>query len=44
MEVGLHTMLLVNAGKVRNEPRAKLFLGVDGSWGEVHEPSPDRSR
>jgi hypothetical protein len=29
MEVGLHTMLLVSTGKVRNEPRAELFPGVD---------------
>jgi hypothetical protein len=29
MKVGLHTMLLVSAGEVRNEPCAELFLGVD---------------
>jgi hypothetical protein len=29
VEVGLHTMLLVSVGKVRNEPRAELFPGVD---------------
>jgi hypothetical protein len=29
MEVGLHTVLLVSAGKIRNEPRAELFPGVD---------------
>jgi hypothetical protein len=29
MEVGLHTMLLVSAGKVRNEPCTELFPGVD---------------
>jgi hypothetical protein len=29
MEVGLHTMLLVSTGKVRNEPCAELFPGVD---------------
>jgi hypothetical protein len=29
VEVGLHTVLLVSAGEVRNEPRAELFLGVD---------------
>jgi hypothetical protein len=29
LEVGLHTVLLVSAGEVRNEPRAELFLGVD---------------
>jgi hypothetical protein len=28
-EVGLHAMLLVSTGKVRNEPRAELFPGVD---------------
>jgi hypothetical protein len=28
VEVGLHTVLLVSASKVRNEPRAELFLGV----------------
>jgi hypothetical protein len=29
MEVGLHTVLLVSTGEVRNEPRAELFPGVD---------------
>jgi hypothetical protein len=29
MEVGLHTVLLVSTGEVRNEPRTELFLGVD---------------
>jgi hypothetical protein len=29
MEVGLHTMLLVSTGVVRNEPCAELFPGVD---------------
>jgi hypothetical protein len=29
MEVGLHTVLLVSTGEVRNEPRAKLLLRVD---------------
>jgi hypothetical protein len=29
MEVGLHTVLLVSTGKVRNKPRAELFSGVD---------------
>jgi hypothetical protein len=29
MEVGLHTMLLVSTGKVRNKPCAELFPGVD---------------
>jgi hypothetical protein len=40
MEVGLHAMLLVSASEVRCEPHAELFLGVDRSWGKVHEPSP----
>jgi hypothetical protein len=40
MEVGLHTMLLISAGKVRREPRVELFLGVDRSWGEIHELGP----
>jgi hypothetical protein len=44
MEVGLHTVLLVSACEVHDEPRAELFPGVDGSWGEVHELSPGRSR
>jgi hypothetical protein len=39
MEVSLHTMSLISAGEVRYELRAELFLGVDRSWGEVHEPS-----
>jgi hypothetical protein len=29
VEVGLHTVLLVSVGKVRNESRAELFPGVD---------------
>jgi hypothetical protein len=29
VEVGLHTVLLVSAGEVHNEPRAELFPGVD---------------
>jgi hypothetical protein len=29
MEVGLHTVLLVSTGEVRNELRAELFPGVD---------------
>jgi hypothetical protein len=40
MEVSLHAMLLISAGEVRCEPRAKHFPGVDRSWGEVHEPGP----
>jgi hypothetical protein len=28
MEVGLHTVLLVSTGDVRNEPHVELFLGV----------------
>jgi hypothetical protein len=31
MEVVLHTVLLVSAGEVRDESRAELFPGVDGS-------------
>jgi hypothetical protein len=40
VEVGLHAMLLIGAGKVRCEPRTELFPGVDLSLGKVHEPSP----
>jgi hypothetical protein len=29
MEVGLYTVMLVSTGKVRYEPRAELFPGVD---------------
>jgi hypothetical protein len=29
VEVGLHTVLLVSAGEVRNKPHAELFPGVD---------------
>jgi hypothetical protein len=29
VEVGLHTLLLVSAGEVRNKPRTELFPGVD---------------
>jgi hypothetical protein len=29
VEVGLHTMLPVSAGEVRNEPHTDLFPGVD---------------
>jgi hypothetical protein len=29
MEVGLHTVLLVSTGEVRNEPRVELLLRVD---------------
>jgi hypothetical protein len=29
MEVGLHTVLLVSAGEVHNEPRVELLPGVD---------------
>jgi hypothetical protein len=39
MGVCLHAMLLISAGEVRYEPRVELFLGVDRSWGKVHEPS-----
>jgi hypothetical protein len=44
MEVGLHTVLLVSTGEVRNEPCVELFPGVDRPWDEVHEPSPGRTR
>jgi hypothetical protein len=37
-------MLLVSTGEVCREPRTELFLGVDRSWGKVHEPSPGRPR
>jgi hypothetical protein len=40
MEVSLHAMLLISAGEVRCEPCTELFLGVDRSWGEVHELGP----
>jgi hypothetical protein len=39
MEVRLHTVPLVSASEVCHEPCAELFLGVDGPWGLVHEPS-----
>jgi hypothetical protein len=29
MEVGLHTVLLVSTGEVRNEPRVELLPGAD---------------
>jgi hypothetical protein len=29
MEVGLHTVLPVSTGEVRNEPCAEFLLGVD---------------
>jgi hypothetical protein len=44
MEVSLHAMLLISTSEVRSEPRTELFLGVDRSWGEVHEPGPGRPR
>jgi hypothetical protein len=40
MEMSLHTMLLISTGEVRCEPCTELFPGVDGPWGEVHEPGP----
>jgi hypothetical protein len=42
MEMSLHTMLLISTGEVCCEPCTKLFLGVDRSQGEVHEPGPGR--
>jgi hypothetical protein len=44
VEVGLHAVLLVSAGKVRCEPCAELFPGIDLPWVKVHEPSPGRPR
>jgi hypothetical protein len=40
MEMSLHTVLLISTGKVRREPCIELFPGIDGSWGEIHEPGP----
>jgi hypothetical protein len=40
MEMSLHTMLLISAGKVCCEPCTELFPEVDGPQGEVHEPGP----
>jgi hypothetical protein len=40
MELGLHAMLLVRAGEVCRELCAELTPGLDGPWGEVHEPCP----
>jgi hypothetical protein len=40
MEVGLHTMLLERTGEVRRKLCAELTPGSDGSWSEVHKPSP----
>jgi hypothetical protein len=40
MEMSLHTMLLISTGEVYCEQRTELFLGVDRSQGEVHEPGP----
>jgi hypothetical protein len=42
MEMSLHAMLLISTGKVCCEPCTELFLGVDGPWGEIHEPGPGR--
>jgi len=39
VEVGLHTVLLISAGEVRDEPRTELLLGLNRPGGEVHEPS-----
>jgi hypothetical protein len=38
MEMSLHTMLLISTSEVCCEPCTELFLGVNGPWGEVHEP------
>jgi hypothetical protein len=40
MEMSLHTVLLISTGKVCCEPCIELFLGVDGSRGQVHELGP----
>jgi hypothetical protein len=40
VEMGLHAMLLVRAGKVRLDLRAELSPGLNGSWSEIHEPCP----
>jgi hypothetical protein len=37
-------MLLISTGEVRYKPHTELFLGVDRSWGKVHEPNPGRPR
>jgi hypothetical protein len=41
MEMSLHAMLLISTSKVRCESCTKLFPGVDGPRGEIHEPGPD---
>jgi hypothetical protein len=40
VEVGLHAVLLVCASEVRREQRVEFSPGLDGSRGEIHEPSP----
>jgi hypothetical protein len=42
MEMSLHTVLLISTGKVHYEPCTELFPGIDGSWGQIHEPGPGR--
>jgi hypothetical protein len=42
METSLHTMLLISTGEVRCEPCIELFPGVDGPWGQIHEPGLGR--
>ena len=40
MEVGLHALLLVRAGKDCRELRTEFPPGLDRSRGKIHEPSP----
>jgi hypothetical protein len=40
MEMSLHAMLLINAGKVRYDPCIELLLGINRSRGQIHEPGP----
>jgi hypothetical protein len=42
MEMSLHAMLLINAGKVRYDPCIELLLGINRSRGQIHEPGPGR--
>jgi hypothetical protein len=39
MELGLHAVLLVRAGEVHREQHTEFSPRLDGSWGEIHEPS-----
>jgi hypothetical protein len=42
MEMSLHTVLLISTCKVRCEPCIELFPGIDGSRGQIYEPSLGR--